>query len=121
MATNTFTESTVVTCNEKPAARDWLAWIDKMPPPPDTLHVRGSVEVPNPGVDVFLFKRIPQGINPTILQLNLVLVQRPGIWPQVQTLKTATYQEVGRSLSYSTVEVFEDDQSLFSIQVEIVQ
>ena len=74
----------------------WRATIDKMPPPPDVLHVRGQVEVPNPGVDVFLNRRNPQGTNPTILLLDLVLVQQPGQWPQVLVTKLATYEEKER-------------------------
>ena len=120
MKTQTYTESTVIPPTE-PAQADWSAWIDKMPPPPDALHVRGQVAVPNPGVDVFLYKKQPQGINPGILLLDLVLVQRPGIWPQVVTLKPAAYEEVGRNLSYTTVEVHAQGQPVISIHVGIVQ
>lgn len=120
MTTTTYTDTTTI-----PAAPNtpegWHAWLDKMPPPPDALHVRGSVTVPNPGVDVALYKRVPQGVNPTILLLNLVLVQRPGIWPQVITAKPVAYDEVGRSLNYNTVEIGSEGQSGFSIPVEIVQ
>src|SRR4029434_1322222 len=107
METQKFADTTI-TKAVKPNAEDWIAWINKMPPPPDTLHVRGQVVVSNPGVDVFLYKKVPQGINPTILLLKLMVVQRPGIWPQVLPQKSVAYEEVGRSLPYKTVEVFEN-------------
>lgn len=100
---------------------DWKATINKMPPPPDVLHVRGQVEVPNPGVDVSLNRREPQGINPTILLLDLVLVQQPGQWPQVVVKKLATYEEKGRDLPFVTVEIHAEGQPVISVPVEIVQ
>lgn len=114
-------ETSVVKIPDKTTAESWVAWIDKMPPPPDQLHVHGSVPVGNPGVDPFLFRRVPQGINPKILQLNLVLVQRPGIWPMVVVEKPVTYHETRRTLDYDTVEIYEENQLLVSIAVEIVQ
>lgn len=91
-----------------------------MPPPPDALHVRGEVAVANPGVDVYLYKKHPQGINAAILLLDLVLVQRPGIWPDVITTKPATYEEVGRNLNYGTIEIHSQGEPPVSIPVEIV-
>ena len=119
MNTTKHTETTVIAAEQNsPGA--WHAWINKLPPPPDTLHVRGSVTVSNPGVDVSLYKRVPQGINPAILLLNLMLVQRPGIWPQVIVEKPVSYEEVGRDLSYTSVEIGSDGQPGFSLPVEIV-
>jgi hypothetical protein len=120
MKTQNFAESNVVE-TKTVKTQNWLAWLDKMPPPPDTLHVRGEVEVSNPGVDVALYKRQPQGINPAIILLDLFLIQRPGLWPAVVTLKTAAYEEVGRNLAYGTAEVFQQGESVASIPVEIVQ
>ena len=92
-----------------------------MPPPPDELHVRGEVIVGNPGVDVFLFKKVPQGFNPNILLLDLVLVQQPGIWPALETKKNARYEEAGTNLGYSSVSVLSEGASIVSIDVTIVQ
>jgi hypothetical protein len=120
MPTQTFAENIVVTPST-PLQATWTAWIDRMPPPPDTLHVRGLVTVPNPGVDVFLYRKEPQGINPAILILDLVLVQRPGIWPQVLVTKPVTYEEVGRGLSFTEVSVTSEGTQVASIPVDIVQ
>jgi hypothetical protein len=119
MPNQTFAEATVIT-PPSPLQATWNAWINKMPPPPDTLHVRGQVTVPNPGVDVFLYRKEPQGINPAILLLDLVLVQQPGIWPQVVVTKAATYEEVGRNLSYATVSVLSGDTEVASVPVDVV-
>jgi hypothetical protein len=120
MKTQQFAEANVVKA-KKIKTQNWYAWIDKMPPPPDALHVRGEVVVGNPGIDVFLYKKQPQGFNPTILLLDLLLIQRPGIWPTVETVKPAAYDEVGRNLPYVTVEIFNQGQSIASVPVEIVQ
>ncbi|HJU40844.1 MAG TPA: hypothetical protein VJ724_14835, partial [Tahibacter sp.] len=74
--------------------RNWYAWINKMPPPPDDFHVVGEVEVPNPGIEALLTVRSPQGINPDILLLDLHLFQKPGVWPQVVTWVQARYDKV---------------------------
>lgn len=65
--------------------KDWHAWLNAMPPKPDDFHVAGDVFVSNPGIIASLTMRAPQGINPTILILDLNLIQRSGMWPQVMT------------------------------------
>jgi len=47
------------------------AWIDKMPPSQDTLHVKGKVEFPTSGYKAELVVAEPQGINPAILILDV--------------------------------------------------
>jgi hypothetical protein len=63
--------------------KDWYAWLNLMPPPPDDFHVIGDVLVSNPGVQAHLCVKEPQGINPGVLLLDLHLAQLPGMWPQV--------------------------------------
>ena len=92
-----------------------------MPPPPDALHVRGEVEVSNPGVEVFLVKAEPQGINPAIILLDLFLFQRPGLWPDLVVNKTAVYTEVGNNLAYTTAEILYQGQGIASVPIEIIQ
>lgn len=102
-----------------PATRDWYAWNDTMPPKPDTFHVVGEVQVPNPGVEVLLVPRNPQGINPKILLLNLVLVQRAGLWPQLVVWKRAHYEKV--NAAYTSVQIFSGDEVITTIPVEQVR
>lgn len=99
--------------------RDWYAWNDRMPPKPDQFHVVGEVQVPNPGVDVLLSPRVPQGINSKILLMDLLLHQRPGIWPQVVAWKPVRYDKI--NADYESVEIYYDGTNIVQIPVEIVE
>ena len=96
--------------------RDWYAWNNLMPPRPDNFHIVGEVQVANPGVDVLLVPRIPQGINPRILLLELVLTQQPGLWPQMITWKQVRYDKV--NITYDQVEIFFNNQNIASVPVD---
>lgn len=101
----------------------WHAWINRMPPPPDDFHVVGDVEVGNPGVEALLTMKVPQGINPAILLLDLNFVQKPGIWPQVLTCVQARFDRVliPGSTPYTAVEIFHQGQRVLLIDhVDIV-
>ena len=102
--------------------KDWNAWIDLMPPKPNHFHVTGMVYVGNPGIEATLKPRVPQGINPTILLLDLFLEQKPGGWNQVMTWVEARYDlELGsESTRYTQVEIFLDDTSIAEIDVKEV-
>ena len=54
------------------------ATADLMPPAPFSLRVHSRIEAPTPAFTAFLQKAVPQGINPAILILDVVLVQKPG-------------------------------------------
>jgi hypothetical protein len=64
---------------------DWAAWVNKMPPGPASFHVAGTLHMPHPGFEVVLVPTRPQGINPKILMLNLMLRELDGMWAQVLT------------------------------------
>lgn len=68
-------------------------------------YVGGEVLVSNPGIEALLYYRVPQGINPKILMLDLVLIQRPGAWPRVQTWVSAKYIRMGKPGQYSDVHI----------------
>ena len=91
-----------------------------MPPPPNDFHVVGDVLVGNPGVEAILTPKVPQGFNPTILLLDLVLVQRTGFWPQVQTWVQARYDKVVSGTPYNTVTIFSEGEAIAEMPVEIV-
>jgi hypothetical protein len=120
MKNQKFAESHVLE-TKKVKTQNWYAWINKMPPQPNKFHIRGDVEVSNPGVEVALHKRQPQGINPAIIILDLFLIQRPGTWPALVTLKTAAYEEVGPNLPYNNADVFHQGESVASVPVQIIQ
>ncbi|MFZ2030521.1 MAG: hypothetical protein WAU68_09455 [Vitreimonas sp.] len=104
------------------ATRDWHAWLNTQPPPPDDLHVIGQVEVANPGVVAFLVPSSPQGINPAILMLELHLVQRPGFWPAVITWTPAHYDRVYPNAGDrpSQVSIMYGGNSIQNIPVDVV-
>jgi hypothetical protein len=102
----------------KDKATDWYAWNNLMPPGPPSIHVVGTIEVPNPGVEPSLTERVPQGINHSILLLNLDLIQMPGIWPQHVVRKQVRFDKV--KAVYSEVFVFADDVQIAKIEVRDV-
>ena len=52
--------------------------------------------------------REPQGINPAILMLDLHLVQKPGMWPQVLAVAHARYDRYcRRARRHKSVEVLQ--------------
>lgn len=103
--------------------RNWYAWINTMPPPPDDFHVVGEVYVGNPGVQVEFHPRQPPGINPSILLLDLHLVQRPGMWRQQMTWIQGRYDKVlvPEGQRYIEVEVFYDGESIARLDVDLVE
>lgn len=113
-------KQTVVSCKGLPT-RDWYAWNNLMPPKPDDFHVVGEVQVGNPGIFAMLCPREPQGINPEILLLNLILVQRPGLWTQVVTWVPAQYDKILLNSVYKSVDIFCEDKKIVDVPVEDVQ
>lgn len=98
--------------------QNWYSWNNKMPPPPDDFHVVGEVVVPNPGVQVQLVERSPQGINPAILLMDLVLFQLPGQWPQILTTKQVRYDKVLVNSNYEEVDIFQANKLAVKIPVD---
>lgn len=95
----------------------WAAWNDLRPPPPNAVHVVGSVQVTNPGIDVKLTKTIPQGFNPQILLLDLELTQKPGMWPQVLTWKQVRYESLLADAKFTHSEISCGTQVLKKLEV----
>ena len=118
-ATTTVERQEVISCKGSKTS-NWHAWINKMPPKPDDFHVTGQVRVSNPGVYALLIKKEPQGINPAILLLDLHLVQRPGIWPQVVSWVPARYDEIIIGSAYAEVNIFCGSNIIAQVPVETV-
>jgi len=108
-----------IVCVPSIDTRDWYAWNNLQPPGPPRFQVHGEVYVPNPGVDAILVPRVPQGINPMILLLDLLLRQAPGIWPQVFTWVPAHYRKV--PAYYRQVQIFFADKIIADVPVQDVQ
>lgn len=97
--------------------KDWYAWNNLMPPPPHSFHVVGQVEVCNPGVKGYLLPLIPQGINPAILRLELVLVQEADFWPQVTTWVEVRYDRVIATPQYQSVMIMSNGGAIAEVAV----
>jgi len=107
-------------CAKDTRTQHWYAWLDLIPPTPDDLHVTGEVYVPNPGIRPLLVPHEPQGINPRILMLDLLLCQKPGTWPQVFVWTRARFDRTGRNLRYDQVDILCGGDIIASIPVEEV-
>ena len=108
-----------VLADAKIETRDWYAWNDLQPPGPPHFHVVGEVQVPNPGVHTLLVPKTPQGINPSILLLDLYLKQEPGTWPDVVVWVPARYDK--RPGYYRQVQIFYGRQVIADIPVQDIQ
>ncbi|WP_428304614.1 hypothetical protein [Lacipirellula sp.] len=97
---------------------DWYAWNDLSPPKPDDFFVTGEVEVANPGVEVLLVPKVPQGFNPRILLMELIFIQRPGIWPALVVKKPVRYHKA--NATYDWVEIYIGGNQIANIQVVTV-
>jgi hypothetical protein len=102
--------------------KNWYAWMDTMPPKPDSFHVVGEVYINNLGAQVELCPKVPQGINPNILLLDMHVVQRPGVWPQVMTWVQCHFDRVivpGND-KYTDVEIYNKNELVGSVKVNEV-
>jgi hypothetical protein len=77
----------------EPGACTWRAWLDRQPPGPATLRVRGECEFPTAGFAVTLRRHAPQGFNPRILLLDKVVRPPTGPAAQVVTRVEVRYEE----------------------------
>jgi hypothetical protein len=91
--------------NEKSNCSDWSAIHDFMPPGPARLTVRGKCTFPTPGYGVTLKKKVPQGINPSILLLEKIVTRPSGPEPQVVTTISVTPYEEVTDYRYKQIEI----------------
>jgi|SRR5687767_3674995 len=90
----------------KVTTSDWAAWVNLMPPlptPGGTLHVTGNVDTHSTDF-AFLEKAVPQGINPKILMLNLIV--ETGIVPVKNPQRVHYTEPLAQKKQYQTVEIF---------------
>ncbi len=69
------------------------AWQNRMPRLPD-IYVTGEVMVGNPGIEAKFIARAPQRINSRVLHMNLHMMQRSGMWPQVMARVLGRFDKV---------------------------
>jgi hypothetical protein len=93
----------------------WYAYHDFMPGSPPTLHVGGSCTAPSNGYHFLLFRAEPQGINPKILLLRL-MVEEPEISNPVVTTYDVRFRE-DTDMRYDSVSILPDGPSELEIQI----
>lgn len=95
-----------------PNTRNWKAWLNLQPPGPATLIVVGEVEADARPV---LTKAVPQGLNPTILILDLT-IEKTGDAGNAPTWREARYEESPVAQSqYSQVDIRWDSDIIATI------
>lgn len=74
---------------------EWKAWHDFMPVGPPTLYVTGKVTCPTTGYSAHLKVHHPQGTNPAIYLLDLVVVppSPDTVVHQTETAVDVRYEE----------------------------
>jgi hypothetical protein len=97
-----------------------IAVANLQPPKPYEFYVRAIVTVPTPGYRAHLKPAVPQGINPRILILDVVLEKLPGIWPQVETDIEAAYRDNNYQGDYRQVTVrYENESKTVDVQIVV--
>ncbi|HEX5845708.1 MAG: hypothetical protein ACXWVL_10070 [Rhodoplanes sp.] len=88
------------------------ASINNLPGSTPTLIVTGDVEVPTPGWKVTLVRKVPQGINPRILLLDVQAA--PPKEPVIQVIQVIPlrYEESPPQNDYSQVTVLDGSDSV---------
>jgi hypothetical protein len=95
---------------------NWHAWHDWMPGKPPTLHVSGTVLTPCAGYTVTLKPAAPQGINPAIYMLDLIVTPPRQASGDVLTPVDVHYQEI-TSFQYTEVFILPDGVAVPVIDV----
>jgi hypothetical protein len=103
----------------QPGDRSYEAWIDLMPGAHETLHVKGKVTVPTTGYKAELVEAVPQGINPTILLLRLVLTKPSGGAGDVVTTLDVTFSKQ-HAKQYKEVQIEEQGHPSKTVHVREV-
>lgn len=102
--------------------KDWSAYENRQPPvnPAATpFYVIGKVETNNGAHQPKLTKIVPQGINPTILLLELTITSG-GTGTGDVALRPARYDAQVQQGQYKTVEVLYGRQTIATIEVKAV-
>jgi hypothetical protein len=109
---------------KKISTSHWKAWINMMPGPhkPNRgipLHVIGTVDTHNTDL-AYLESRVPQGINPKILMLDLHVVT--GIVPVHNPQQVHYTQYIKSKDTYNLIEIYYEGNRVAEIDhIEIVQ
>jgi hypothetical protein len=97
----------------------WKAWYDRMPPGPATLHVTGEHTFPTAGYSAELKPAAPQGFNPKIYILDLIVHEpKDPVILVPEVVKIEYHEET--NVIYDEVSIRADSVVLENIPVEQV-
>lgn len=97
-------------------ADQFKAWIDTMPGSPPRLIVSGKVEVTSGGFKWSLTKATPQGFNPDVIILDLVITPPHGNATTVMTTLEPRFEESPPERQYTQATIREGSDT-FTIDV----
>lgn len=92
-----------MTCPDTSA---FSAWIDLQPPGPSKLIVIGKVVTNGGNLVPQLTERVPQGINPTILLLDLTIEDTGGVGTTDVAPRDVRFEMAADEGAYSSVEIY---------------
>lgn len=103
-----------------PPTQNFHAYENRQPGGPVTFYVTGEVETGNGSMRPFLRYKEPQGINDKILFLDLTIEKTDDPPTKDIAFRPARYDHKGEYPGYSQVEIFYDNESIMTLDVEIV-
>jgi hypothetical protein len=104
-----------------PRTINWHAWINVMPGPPSRLYVTGEVETGAGNMLPRLTETVPQGINPTVLLLDLTIVQEGDLGIDLVAYRPARFEKPVQPGQYSQVEIRFEGEIVATVDVKTVQ
>ncbi|UWQ36564.1 hypothetical protein K3552_13775 [Leisingera aquaemixtae] len=100
-----------------PEMADFSAWINLMPPSSGTLIVVGRVVTNGGDLQPKLTERIPQGINPQILILDLTIEQTGGPGTNDVAQRDVRFEKQASQGQHSTVEIYFEGEQCTSLEI----
>jgi len=100
-----------------PKTKGFSAWINVMPGAAQDLTVSGQVETGSGTLLPQLTERVPQGINPEILLLDLTIVESGQTGLPVVGFREAIFRRPASKGQFTQVEILCKDDTCVSIKV----
>lgn len=101
-----------------PDVSDFRAWINLQPPGPSKLIVIGKVVTNGGNFVPRLTERVPQGINPTILLLDLTIENTGGVGTTDVAPRDVRFEKAAGKGAYTSVEIHADGDLCQTIIVD---
>lgn len=103
-------------------SKDWNAWENRRQsnPPGPSLHVTGKVETLNGAIMPTLRPSVPQGINPSILMLDLAL-EDSGFGTDDIAFRSVHFTDVVSVGGYEEVQVLWEGETIETVDVVVIE